>query len=100
MIKTSAQYAQTLHIIRDTLHRWDPNGLIEGGAPKDEFNAEVEQIAVYLPHMRSNTDTARAISEVFSKAFAPDEFPLENCMEVGDDLYQSLKEAGVIDAVP
>lgn len=40
--------------------------LVAGGAPRDEFDAEIARLVTRVPHIHSADDAAREISEVFS----------------------------------
>jgi len=95
-MRSRADYERAIELTGEVIRRWDPFQLIAGGTPKDEFDAEVERIATYIPRVRSEEAMALAISEVFSKAFGPKEFTPSACTDVGTELYGKLLEAGLV----
>ena len=97
MMKSNNKYKKILGVISTTINQWDPYDLIASGAPKDEFESEVEKIATYFPRIHSSSDAVFAISEVFSKSFEPKDFLPEKCTEIGNDLYNRFIEAGLVE---
>jgi len=89
-VKTRKEYDLALDVIGKVINEWDPYCLLEGGAPKDEFDAEILQLATYIPRISTPDDASLAVSEVFSKMFEPDRFELELCRDVGKSLYDAL----------
>ena len=89
-MKTRKDYDLALDVIGKVVNEWDPYCLLEGGAPKDEFDAEIRQLATYIPRISTPDDASLAVSEVFSKMFEPELFDLESCRDVGKRLYEAL----------
>ena len=96
-MKSHNKYKKILEVISEAINQWDPYDLIAGGAPTDEFESEVEKIATYFPRIHSSSDAVFAISEVFSKSFEPEDFLVEKCTEIGNDLYNQFIEAGLVE---
>jgi hypothetical protein len=95
-MKTRPEYEVAQEIVRSVISEWDPYSLIGGGAPTDEFDAEVAKLLTRIRDIRSPRDAAAAISTVFSSSFEPDSFPVSACAEVGMRLYSRLIDAGVL----
>lgn len=78
-------------VITDEVKRWDPFGLVAGGAPDDEFNIEVARIQKGLPLIESPEGLAETIQTVFLKSFN-NKFPLDDCMQVADKIWNRINE--------
>jgi len=96
-LKTTADYVRACQVTQRVIDRWDPYKLLESGAPADQFEPAAASVVRYIPQIRSASDAATAISEVFSKRFEPQYFTPEHCWEVGRDLFAALTTAGIID---
>lgn len=83
-------------IIKACIHEWDPYGLLGAGAPKDEFDKEIERIVDQLEHMTSTTATTHVISEVFNRAFCTEHFSPTKCSLVANKIYTGLNDLGYI----
>jgi hypothetical protein len=95
-VRTRGQYDQALAICRDAIAHWDPFALLAGGAPPDEYNAEVSSLVPKLSGARSGDDVARAIEEVFGSGFGRDQVYPGNCAKVAAIVYAQLKAAGLL----
>lgn len=84
-------------VVRDIIHGWDPYGLLDLGAPDDEFDSEIAAVVAQIPSIRSENDAVDAVSEVFSSAFDPELFGKENCRSVGSELYRTLADKNLLD---
>jgi hypothetical protein len=89
-------YEKAIEVTGAVIRGWDPYCLIEEGAPSDEFDAEIEKLVTYIPHIRSAADAAQAISEVLSTAFETERFSAAQCTEPGEKLFASLVTAGLV----
>ena len=95
-----ADYEKALVIVGSVVRAWDPYCLLEGGAPSDEFDAEIAQLVTHiLPRISTPADAAQAISTVFSAAFEPVLFTPAQCTEPGQELFARLVEAGLVSRV-
>ncbi len=83
-------------VVRKVIHEWDPYGLLEIGAPKDEWDREILQIVGRVSRIDSPSDAVKILSDVFTEAFQPEGFGQDECAEVGRKLYDALKDAGLI----
>ena len=88
-------YKQTLAVVASVVRQWDPYHLLAGGAPADEFDAEIAKVAARVPHMRSAQEAAQVLSAVFSEAFEPHLFTPEVCAQPGSSLFSRLAESGL-----
>ena len=90
-------YQELIALVAAVIRNWDPYSLLAGGAPKDEFDAEIASVTAQIPGIKSATDAANAISRVFSSNFEAERFSPEVCRAVGETLYLKLKDHGVVE---
>ena len=83
-------------IVRAAILEWDPYGLINGGAPEDEWDSEILQIVGKVHGIIAAAEAAATISDVFSNAFQPERFEKQDCAEVGRRLFDALREESLI----
>jgi Domain of unknown function (DUF1871) len=95
-VRTRSDYDAALHAVGAVINAWDPYSLAAGGAPRDEFEAEIARLVSRIPQIHSPADAAREISAVFSAAFEPEHFTVEACADVGAQLYERLQNAGLL----
>lgn len=95
-MKTKRDYTLALDTIREVIHQWDAYGLLQTGAPLDEFDGEIASIATQLSRIHSSKDASHTLSRVFSSSFEPHLFKPEYCLEAGEQLYQALLERGLL----
>jgi len=81
----------TLHVVREAINRWDPETLLETGAPPDEYEHEIRDVAGALAHCRSEEEIAQQIRDVFSVSFNRS-FPIEHCRLVAQQIWSRLRE--------
>jgi hypothetical protein len=84
-------------VTADVIRKWDPQGLLAGGAPVDEFDQEIASLVAQIPRIHSAVDASHAVSRIFSSSFEADSFPPDMCSEVGKKLFVALSEQGLID---
>jgi Domain of unknown function (DUF1871) len=90
------RYKELLALVGKVIADWDPYGLLDGGAPDDEFRSEIASIAAQVQRIKSSTDAAHAVSRAFSSSFDPEEFELTSCYAVGHNLFVALVANGLI----
>lgn len=56
-------------IIREMLREWDPEGLIDLGAPEDEYEPEAERVSSRLENIESTSDMIELLRGTFSHMF-------------------------------
>jgi hypothetical protein len=78
------------NIIKTMIDKWDPYGLLAGGASDDEFNNEIKKIADKINSNSSINDIANIISNIFSNSFDDNSFSVENCMEVAKKIKRKI----------
>lgn len=93
-MKTRKDSELAVAVIREIINEWDPDCLLDGDAPTDEFDSEITQLVTYIPRIRTVDDAVHAVSEVFSRMFEPDLFRPESCSDVGLRLYDALLRHG------
>jgi len=79
------------------IRTWDPQGLLAGGAPIDEFDKEIASLVAQIPRIHSAVYASHAVSRIFSSSFEAESLPMEVCSEVGKRLFAALSEQGLID---
>jgi hypothetical protein len=92
------QYDLAFALVREAVAQWDPLGLIGGGAPADEWDAEVARLLPRLERARSPEEAGAAVTAVFGETLrdsAPDE---ASCVRFGRELHSRLTSAGLLDA--
>ncbi len=90
------KYKSLISIVRGVIHRWDPYGLLAGGAPMDEFDHEIALVAARVRQIRTEADSVTILSAVFSEMFIPGDFILERCADPGRELFEELRNTGFI----
>jgi hypothetical protein len=90
------EWKQLEPIVRDVIHKWDPYGLLGDGAPQDEFDSQILTIVGRLRGITTPLGCVVAISDVFSASFEPERFGMDDGRQVGQNLFDALKEAGLI----
>jgi hypothetical protein len=87
-----ARYEARFALVADLLRAWDPYQLLALGAPRDEIDSEIQRVVARWDELRSAPDAARVLAEVFSAAFAPGDFAIERCAEIGERLWAAKRE--------
>jgi hypothetical protein len=68
-MKVRRDYEAAIEVVAAAIRAWDPYGLIETGAPLDEFDGEITRITANIRAFKSVEDVAVAISTVFEASF-------------------------------
>jgi hypothetical protein len=92
-----AKYQQMRDVTATVIRSWDPYGLLNGGASRDEFDQEIASLVAQIPRIHSAKDAAHAVSRIFAASFETHLFTSETCSDVGKKLYAPLTEQGLID---
>jgi hypothetical protein len=92
------QYDLAFALVREAVAQWDPLGLIGGGAPADEWDAEVARLLPRLQRARSVEEAGAAVTAVFGQALGSDGPDAAACAKFGQELHSRLTSAGLIDA--
>lgn len=95
-MKTRADYERAIQAVREVIHCWDPYGLLGGGCPTDEFDAEIASVVVQIPRIRSRMDAIHVLSRIFSSAFGSERFRPEDCATAGIELFEALSARGLL----
>jgi len=72
------------------LAEFDPNSLVELGAPRGEFDSEAIQLLGSIAAAQSSSDISHAISRVFGRAFDPSEFSTLDCENLAERLFLEI----------
>ena len=78
------------NIIKKIIDKWDPCGLLAGGAPKDEFNDEIKKISSKINSNSNINDIANIISNIFLNSFNDKSFSVKNCIEVAKKIKEKI----------
>ncbi|MCW8131346.1 MAG: DUF1871 family protein [Planctomycetota bacterium] len=95
-MKTKEDYKRALTLIGDAVRAWDPERLIAGGAPRNEYEAEAAKVATLVPRMRSPKDAAIALSKIFTASFNNKSYTPDYCANAGGKVYEVLKANGLL----
>jgi hypothetical protein len=95
-LASRADYERLLFAVRSVVHRWDPYGLLAGGAPQDEFDREIALIAARIRDIKTEKDAVQALSSVFTDAFEAETFTPELCSTPGKELFAALRNGGFL----
>ena len=95
-MRSRQDYEQMLQVVGAFVSEWDPCGLLAGGAPVDEYSAEVAKLVTHIPAISSPQSAARALSAVFSEAFQPKGFTEAECSQQGALLYERLSSCSLV----
>lgn len=95
-MKNRLDYTRAISIVSSVMSEWDPFSLLAGGAPRDEFDAEIAKVAARIPHIRTPEDAASVLSVVLSHAFGEELFTSQDCSAQGAILFRRLADAGLL----
>jgi hypothetical protein len=91
-----SKYQQKWDVTAGIIRDWDPLGLLDGGAPGDEFDREIASLVAQIPRIHSAVDAMQAVSRIFASSFDASSFTEESCSEVGKQLFAALAEQGLL----
>ncbi len=63
---------RTYLIIKKVIDEWDPVGLLEDGAPDDEYNPEISRLVNEIKDIDSAKELGKHIYDLFLKMFGDD----------------------------
>lgn len=69
-----AKYFHIYNIVKKSIDKWDAIGLLEMGAPNDEYYMEIEQIVPIVYRDCNLEELAEQISKTFTEYFGIDTF--------------------------
>ncbi len=95
-MKTSRDYSEAIEIVRAEISAWDPYALLAGGAPADEFDAEVSEIVAGLPRTRTAGELASLVANVFRTSFDDSSFDVATCTDVASRIMRALGERSIV----
>ena len=91
-----ADYEAAVDIVRSVIDARDPYSLLAGGSPRDEFQPLAAGFVARMRHIHSPDDAAKEIASILARAFEPQYFTSEKCLDLGEQLFSRLKEAGLL----
>jgi hypothetical protein len=96
-MRTRDDYDRAFAIVRAAVARWDPALLLSGGAPADEWDAE---IASLLPKLRTSKTSANLADELFALfggRCGQATVGFEECRAAATEIILRLKTEALID---
>ncbi len=63
---------QIYSVIKKVIDEWDPVGLLEDGAPDDEYNPEISRLVNEVKEIDSAKELGKHIYDLFLKMFGDD----------------------------
>ncbi|WP_062354256.1 DUF1871 family protein [Bacillus kwashiorkori] len=78
-------------VIQKHINSWDPEYLLAGGAPEDEYEREIEEIVDAVLDSRDEIEIAEAIKNIFDYSFGRD-FHFDECLSVAKKIWNELYE--------
>jgi Domain of unknown function (DUF1871) len=85
------EYREIVETVQHVLNEWDPYDLLKGGAPENEFTEEATQITAKIKNSETPTALAHVISDIFSRNFESDQFPVEACLPTASRIFKELE---------
>ncbi len=95
-LRTRQDYETAFAIVREAISRWDPDGLLGGGAPPDEWDSEVAKVVAKIPRMTCGNDVAEALSAVFAGPQGLQTFQATELRTIGAQLFDALSKANLL----
>ncbi|GFZ75898.1 hypothetical protein GCM10010978_16860 [Compostibacillus humi] len=80
-----------LPIVTKHINQWDPEYLLELGAPDDEYEYEIKQIVKAVLESKDEIEVAEAIQDTFRRAFDR-EYDYEECHTIAAKIWKELYE--------
>ncbi len=77
--------------IKQIVDKYDPIGLLAGGAPEDEYTSEISDILIILDNQFQKDQSAVKIIELFEKSFGEDVINYRSIKLMIDEII-SIKE--------
>lgn len=77
------------NIVKTCIDEWNPYDLLPE-APRDEFGEESMMISTKISDRMTAEQIAEIVAKVFGEMFDPENFTVENCMEVSNSIYNTI----------
>ena len=87
------EYKRQHQELTKIINEWDPYGLLDGGAPSDEFAHEVSKILTELKKATSVDEVAQIVANVFTENFG-EEFLIKDCENVSKEIFVWYQNVG------
>ncbi|MFD4706442.1 DUF1871 family protein [Gottfriedia sp. NPDC058432] len=78
-------------IVKIEIDKWDPMGLLSGGAPDDEYDPEIKNIVNELKSVNTEQELAILTKNVFEKWFG-EEFSFESCLTIAKNIWGQFQK--------
>ena len=82
-------------LIGEIIREWDPEKLLAGGAPPDEYDPEIAQILPHVRRIQSSADAAAVVSNVFASNFGRGDCDGAYAA-IGERLFFALRANGFV----
>jgi hypothetical protein len=90
MLKVKADYGDRFKELRSIINEYDPIGLIDIGAPSDEYDPEVKTIIVQLKNEMTKQEVHELVYQEFQRWFGMGE--REDYEELAAAIFEWLKK--------
>lgn len=80
-------------VITKHINRWDPERLIDMGAPDDEYESQIEEVVDAILDCRDEIELADVIKDVFDRYFGyRRKLDFDDCLRVAKAIWVELFE--------
>lgn len=84
-------------IVKRIINKHDPLGFLEGGAPEDEYNIEIQGIAARLKNCKSLEDIQKLIFDVFKENFEGSAGDISSYLKIAEDIFTEIGLSKALD---
>jgi hypothetical protein len=86
------RYSTALRVVQHVLRTNDPLGLIQQGAPVDEYDDEARRISASLFSCKDTDQLSRKIYAIFLEGYGPHTAgPIEAYVRIADEIWKNAK---------
>ncbi len=83
---------EKLQVIREIINKWDPIGLLKLGAPRGEYDLEINRISCKIEKIKNVQELADVIYNVFNETFNYHTFDRKylECKIVAEEMWNKI----------
>ncbi len=78
-------------IVTEIINKWDPIGLLEGGAPLNEYSIEVRKIVISIDDISNHFDLAKAIQMIFFES-TESKVDVLKCLNYSEEIWNRINK--------
>ena len=83
-------WTRVREVVTEEINRWDPLGLMDAGAPSDEFEPEIKELVLALRRIKCEEELALKMIVVFEEMFSLP-FYYTYCLNVTKRIWERLR---------